>query len=143
MDSIYIELQKLGFSQYECKAYIGLLKNSPVTGYEVSKRTGVPRSMIYEVLGKLLDKGAIYVVPSEPVKYSPIPAKDLIQRLRKSFEETFDILEQQLPSIESERETDVIWNIRSHEQSVRRKMSYGCPCGKNKFRKLKRQLMNG
>ncbi|MEN0665132.1 helix-turn-helix domain-containing protein [Caldifermentibacillus hisashii] len=118
MESIYIELQKLGFSQYECKAYIGLLKNSPVTGYEVSKRTGVPRSMIYEVLGKLLDKGAIYVVPSEPVKYSPIPAKDLIQRLRKSFEETFDILEQQLPSIESERETDVIWNIRSHEHVI-------------------------
>lgn len=75
MEAIFTELQKLGFSPYECKAYVGLLKNSPVTGYEVSKRTGVPRSMIYEVLGKLLDKGAIYVVPSEPVKYSPIPAK--------------------------------------------------------------------
>ena len=51
MDEIIKELQKLGFSQYECKAYIGLLKHSPVTGYEVSKQTGVPRSMIYEVLG--------------------------------------------------------------------------------------------
>lgn len=56
MDEIIKELQKLGFSQYECKAYIGLLKHSPVTGYEVSKQTGVPRSMIYEVLGKLMDK---------------------------------------------------------------------------------------
>lgn len=118
MEDVYTELQKLGFSQYECKAYVGLLKNSPVTGYEVSKRTGVPRSMIYEVLGKLLDKGAIYVVPSDPVKYSPIPAKDLIHRLRKSFAETFEILEQQLPSIESERETDVIWHIRSHEHVI-------------------------
>lgn len=42
MDDVLKELQKFGFSQYECKAYIGLLKHSPVTGYEISKRSGVP-----------------------------------------------------------------------------------------------------
>ncbi|TGU86625.1 TrmB family transcriptional regulator, partial [Mesorhizobium sp. M00.F.Ca.ET.186.01.1.1] len=82
MDDIYKELQKLGFSQYECKAYIGLLKHSPVTGYEISKRSGVPRSMIYEVIGKLLEKGAVYTVPSEPVTYAPLAARELIRRLR-------------------------------------------------------------
>lgn len=76
MDEIMKELQRLGFSQYDCKAYLNLLQNSPVTGYEVSKRSGVPRSMIYEVFGKLLDKGAIYTVPSEPVKYVPLPAEE-------------------------------------------------------------------
>lgn len=115
MEVIYKELQKLGFSQYECKAYVGLLKNSPVTGYEISKRSGVPRSMIYEVLGKLLDKGAVYTVPSEPMKYSPVPAKDLIERLRKTFEASFELLENELSALESERETDVIWRIRSNE----------------------------
>lgn len=115
MDTIYKELQKLGFSQYECKAYVGLLKHSAVTGYEVSKRTGVPRSMIYEVLGKLLDKGAIYTVPSDPVKYSPVPAKDLIERLRKNFEESFDFLEKELSALETERDIDVIWRIRSEQ----------------------------
>ncbi|MFM1652442.1 TrmB family transcriptional regulator [Brevibacillus sp. B_LB10_24] len=116
MENIYKELQKLGFSQYECKAYVGLLKHSPVTGYEISKRTGVPRSMIYEVLGKLLDKGAVYTVPSEPVKYSPVPAAELIDRLRKSFAQSFDFLEKSLAALEGERETDVIWHIRSDEQ---------------------------
>lgn len=115
MDEIVKELQKLGFSQYECKAYINLLKNSPVTGYEVSKRSGVPRSMIYEVLGKLLDKGAIYTVPSEPVTYVPLPAEELIQRLRKSFEDSFDFLEKNLKTLENERETDVIWRVNSDE----------------------------
>lgn len=118
MENIYKELQKLGFSQYECKAYVGLLKNSPVTGYEVSKRSGVPRSMIYEVLGKLLDKGAIYTVPSDPVKYSPVPAKELIDRLRKTFETSFDFLEKELSSLESERETDVIWRIRGNDHVI-------------------------
>jgi HTH-type transcriptional regulator, sugar sensing transcriptional regulator len=115
MDEIIKELQKLGFSQYECKAYIHLLKNSPVTGYEVSKRSGVPRSMIYEVLGKLLDKGAIYTVPSEPVKYVPLPAAELIHRLRKSFDESFEFLEKNLKKLGNERDTDVIWRVNSDE----------------------------
>lgn len=115
MDEIFKELQKLGYSQYECKAYVNLLKNSPVTGYEISKRSSVPRSMIYEVLGKLLDKGAIYTVPSEPVKYVPVPAKELIQRIRKSFDESFDFLEKNLTTLENEQDTDVIWRVNSDE----------------------------
>ncbi|WP_409177313.1 TrmB family transcriptional regulator [Brevibacillus fortis] len=115
MDEIYKELQKLGFSQYECKAYIGLLKQSPITGYEISKRSGVPRSMIYEVLGKLLDKGAVYTVPSEPLTYSPLPAKELITRLRNSFEQSFDYLEKNLSALESEQQVDVVRRISSDE----------------------------
>ncbi|UTR10237.1 TrmB family transcriptional regulator [Evansella sp. LMS18] len=118
MEEIYKELQKLGFSQYECKAYVGLLKNSPVTGYEVSKRSGVPRSMIYEVLGKLLDKGAIHTVPSDPVKYVPLPAKELVKRLRRSFSKSFDFLEKNLVNLENERETDVIWRVNSDEHVI-------------------------
>ena len=29
--------------QYEAKAYVALLRKSPVTGYELSKLSGVPR----------------------------------------------------------------------------------------------------
>ena len=28
--------------------------------------------MIYEVLGKLVDKGAVHIVPSDPVTYAPL-----------------------------------------------------------------------
>ncbi|RAL24029.1 TrmB family transcriptional regulator [Thermoflavimicrobium daqui] len=119
MEEVYAELQKLGFSKYECKAYVGLLQHHPVTGYEISKRTGVPRSMIYEVLGKLLDKGAIYLVPSDPVKYVPIPANELIQRLRKQIEQSFSFLERKLNALESERGVDVIWHIRNDEMIIK------------------------
>ncbi|HAQ08505.1 MAG TPA: TrmB family transcriptional regulator [Bacillus bacterium] len=115
MDEIIKELQKLGFSQYECKAYITLLKHSPVTGYEVSKRSGVPRSMIYEVIGKLLDKGAIFTVPSEPAKYVPLPAEKLLKRLRENFNESFNFLESSLKKIENVRDTDVIWRLKNDE----------------------------
>lgn len=115
MEGIFKELQKLGFSPYECKAYIGLLKNNPITGYEISKRSGVPRSMIYEVIGKLVEKGAVYTVPSEPVTYAPMPAKDLIARMRHQFEQSFDYLENQLSALESEQEVDVIRRISGDE----------------------------
>lgn len=118
MDDIFKELQRLGFSQYECKAYIGLLKHHPITGYEISKRSGVPRSMIYEVVGKLVDKGAVYIVPSEPVTYAPLPAKELISRQRKQFEQSFDYLEKELAALESEREVDVIRRIDGDELVV-------------------------
>lgn len=113
------ELQKLGFSQYECKAYIGLLKHYPATGYEISKQTGVPRSMIYEVLGKLMDKGAAHLVPSEPVKYVPVSATELMNRMRKDFEKSFDFLDQKLNCLEQERQVDVISHIRTDEQILK------------------------
>jgi len=115
MEAVFKELQKLGFSLYECKAYVSLLKTHPVTGYELSKRSGVPRSMIYEVLGKLMDKGAVHLVPSEPVKYSPVPAEELIERLRKAFDESLTYLKKELTMLEQERDLDVIWHIRSEE----------------------------
>lgn len=115
MEDIYKELQKLGFSPYECKAYTTLLKNSPITGYEISKRSGVPRSMIYEVLGKLLDKGAVNTVPSDPITYVPLSAKELVHRLRTSFEYSFSFLEDKLSALEGEREADVIRRIKSDE----------------------------
>jgi len=40
------KLVKIGFSEYEAKAYVALLRESPVTGYELSMLSGVPRSMI-------------------------------------------------------------------------------------------------
>lgn len=115
MDAVFKELQKLGFSLYECKAYVGLLKTHPVTGYELSKRSGVPRSMIYEVLGKLMDKGAVHLVPSDPIKYSPVPAEELIERLRKAFDESLTFLKKELTMLEQERDLDVIWHIRNDE----------------------------
>lgn len=109
------QLEKLGFSTYECRTYIGLLKHSPSTGYEVSKRTRVPRSMIYEVLGKLLDKGAIYTVPTEPVTYSPVNPVELMERMKRDFDASFTFLSKELTSIESEQEVNTIWRIKSSD----------------------------
>lgn len=118
MEKILAEIQKLGFSQYESKAYVALLQNSSVTGYELSKRSGVPRSMIYEVINKLVDRGAIYTVPSEPIKYCPVPAKVLLKRLRRNIDNSFEFLEQSLASLGYVSDLDVISHISGNENVI-------------------------
>ena len=63
-----------GFSEYEAKVYLALLSEHPATGYQISKSSGVPRSMVYEALGRLHNRGA--VLKSEENRatlYRPLP----------------------------------------------------------------------
>lgn len=116
MDQIIEELGRLGFSQYESKAYVSLLTNSPVTGYELAKRSGIPRSMVYETLGKLVDRGAAHLVPTEPVMYAPVSAAVLLGRYRERTAETFGYLERELGAIEKSPDIDVIARLRGERQ---------------------------
>ncbi|MDX5790068.1 helix-turn-helix domain-containing protein, partial [Clostridioides difficile] len=59
MDNIINELQNIGFIKYESQIYISLLKESPLTGYEISKLSGVPQSKVYENITKLLNNNII------------------------------------------------------------------------------------
>lgn len=115
MEKILTEIQKLGFSQYESKAYLSLLQHSPVTGYELSKRSGVPRSMIYEVINKLIDRGAVYTIPSDPLKYTPVPAKELLKRVRRNLDATFDFLDRSLTSLNQVENVNIISHITGYE----------------------------
>jgi sugar-specific transcriptional regulator TrmB len=74
MEDIVASLQRLGFGEYEAKAYIALLQRSPLTGYELAKVSGLPRANVYAVLPKLEEKGAVLRVdtPAGP-RYSPVP----------------------------------------------------------------------
>lgn len=118
-DVIMSQMQRLGFSQYEAKAYLGLLRHSPATGYELSKRCEVPRSMIYETLGKLVTRGAAYIVPSQPTTYAPVPAADLVNRLRADLSSTFDELEHSLAKVERTPEVEVVHHLRGDAALVR------------------------
>ncbi|MFS0557744.1 TrmB family transcriptional regulator [Brevibacillus sp. 179-C9.3 HS] len=116
MDQLIDDLMKIGFSQNESKAYLSLLRQSPVTGYELSKQSGVPRSMIYQTINKLIAHGAIHEVRSEPVTYTPIPPKEFIGRLREAKNQVFDSLEDNLESLQQPPEVNVIRHIREREQ---------------------------
>jgi sugar-specific transcriptional regulator TrmB len=114
-------LKKLGFTEYEAKAYIALLEKSPLSGYGVALNSGVPRSKIYEVLDGLVKNGDVIVTYGAPVLYSPLPAKELIVQKKKQSDKYFDEASQSLETF-SERveERDNIWSILGRQQILNR-----------------------
>jgi len=93
MAELVERLVKTGFTEYEAKVYVALQRVSPATGYQVAKESGVPRSTIYEVLGKLIARGAIVTQSfGDLVRYAPVPPDLLLDRMRHEFEDTLDEL---------------------------------------------------
>ncbi len=112
-------LQELGFSEYEAKAYVGLLRKSPVTGYELSKLSGVPRSMIYEVLGRLAGRGAVLSTVADGVtQYTPVPADELLDRLHEAHRAQVEAVRQELDGLTPGGQVDYVWNLEGYENII-------------------------
>ena len=95
-DQIIEDLRGLGISGYEAKAYLALVKaGEPLNGYAIAKRSGVPRSTVYETLGKLVSRGAAFEVQDgdEATSYLPLPPRSLLARLERGFAASLERLE--------------------------------------------------
>ncbi len=119
MADLVINLQQLGFSEYEARAYIALLQRHPLNGYELAKLSGLPRANIYGVLQKLEDRGAVIRLDApEGTRYAPVPAAELIERLRLRFQETLDTTQQALNELNSPAEYEYVGNVRGYPALV-------------------------
>ncbi|MCE1165952.1 MAG: hypothetical protein LWX07_11190 [Bacteroidetes bacterium] len=63
------KFQELGLTERESKVYITLLSKKAFTSSELQKTAGIPRTKIYEVLFKLIDKGICVERRAGKVKY--------------------------------------------------------------------------
>ena len=104
------KLITLGFSSYEARAYISLLKHHPVTGYELAKSSGIPPSKIYEVISKLLTRSIISPLSGKPTKYIPQDNSVFLKNLRSNFQDTISYLEKYLPTL-GDVDIDYVWNV--------------------------------
>lgn len=77
----------LGFSTYDARAYVGLLREGPQTGYALANTTGIPQPKIYEALRRLHQRGAAIRVGEHPVRYAALPPEKVLERLEESFRE--------------------------------------------------------
>jgi len=62
-------LEKIGLTSYEIRTFSALLKTGEQTASDLSQKSGVPYSKIYEVLGALEEKSWIGSDDSRPTKY--------------------------------------------------------------------------
>jgi sugar-specific transcriptional regulator TrmB len=82
-------LEKVGLTSYEIKTYAALLKTGQITASDLSQKSGVPYSKIYEVLGTLEGKGWIGSDDSRPTQYFAKPPATAIQSTKQALETDF------------------------------------------------------
>ncbi len=120
IDHVESIMTGLGFSLYEARAYAALVGENPLTGYELSKRSGIPRSKIYECIERLNRKRLVIPVSDNPVRYVPVPPDELVRRLSSEFESSVQMLGTLLKEgIESDT-VEYIFNISGYKDIIDR-----------------------
>lgn len=105
-------LTEIGFTEYEAKVYLALLGDYPTTGYQISKNSSVPRSMVYETLSRLHARGAVMeTVEERATLYRPIPPSVLLDRHKEQLEALISGLREGLEKIYADSQEDSIWSI--------------------------------
>ncbi len=113
---LLIDLAALGFTEYEAKVYLALLKDHPATGYQLSKQAGIPRSMVYEALGRLDVRGA--VLKTEEAKatlYRPMPPDALLERLTEEHTRLVHALHGGLNMLYAAHDEGHLWTFSGEE----------------------------
>lgn len=113
MDHLLPSFHKLGLTTFEAKAYLSLLETGNITGYELSKQSGIPSSKVYSVINNLLKKDLVIPLESHPVRYLPRPAADVIEKCSSDLRATAVYLKKHLRKIE---------HPSSHEQVTAKNM---------------------
>lgn len=111
------QLQQLGFSEYEAKAYIALLQEHPLNGYALAKLSSVPRANIYGVLQKLEERGAVVAVNTAAgTVYSPIAPQVLIHRLGSHIGDVLSAAQRGLEALAAPIKQTYVQNLQGGDQ---------------------------
>lgn len=109
-------IENLGLSAYEAKAYFALLSEAPLTGYKLSKVSGVPRSRIYETIEKLTAKGLVLTQEGDTTLLIPVSLESFLTKKEKESKRNIDFLKDVLPQLKKPAEAQGIWAISGRDR---------------------------
>ncbi len=91
-------LEKFGLSEKEAKVYLACLELGEVTASDISLKSNLPRTLIYDILERLIDLGLISYVVKNNKKYFTASDPHELQRILKEKEVEIDKI---LPDLEN------------------------------------------
>ncbi len=113
------KLAQIGFTEYEAKVYLTLLALNPATGYQLSKESGVPRSMVYEALKRLHMRGAaLETVEGRTTLYRPLPPDVLLDQHVAEYDRLVDELRGDLGELLESEVDDRVWTINGRSTTI-------------------------
>lgn len=117
-------LSDLGFGDYEAKAYCALLAQAPSNGYQVAQRSGVPRAKVYEVLERLVARGAAVRVEGQGKEgrlFAPTSPDLLISHIEQETRAACEDAREALERYQSDpKVVEVLWRVTSESDLIAR-----------------------
>ncbi|MGD2072455.1 MAG: helix-turn-helix domain-containing protein [Candidatus Thorarchaeota archaeon] len=106
-DATLKALKELGLTEYETAAYLALIEGGQMSASEVSAKSDVPYSRVYDVLGRLEQKAFIQVQRGRPTRYIARAPTEVVRLVRLSWEDRIDrsaktVIEELQPLYEKE-----------------------------------------
>jgi sugar-specific transcriptional regulator TrmB len=80
-------LRDLGLTDYEARAYSALLTQGVLTASQISERSQVPYSKIYETLTSLVNKGWVETEQGRPARYYPKAPSEALTSMKLQLED--------------------------------------------------------
>lgn len=115
----YEFLIKVGFSLNEAKVYVTLLQNKGLNGYEIAKLSGVSRSLVYDVIERLLNKG--FIIKSEGAinYYVALDYNKTLEKIDNENRKNLLNAEAKLKLLsKKENDNEFIFNIRGFDKFI-------------------------
>ncbi|CDQ19309.1 transcriptional regulator TrmB [Halobacillus karajensis] len=111
-------LQKFGFTQYESQVFEALTASSePMDATSIVKYSQVPKSKVYEVLQRLVEKGLILTSFQERKKlYTALSLETTIEKLTAEFQANVDEIRNTTYKLHDSDER--VWTIQN-EKSIK------------------------
>jgi sugar-specific transcriptional regulator TrmB len=121
-------LINFGLTRQEATIYLALVGTGELTGYEVSKHTGISRSNAYTGLAGLVEKGAAYVIEGSVTRYTAVDALEFCNNKIRQLDTIKTSLIKNMPlpiedeegyiTIKGEKHiVDKMWNMLEQVQS--------------------------
>ncbi len=114
-------LEKLiaaGFTEYEAKVYLSLLREHPASAYTISRNSGVPHSRVYDVSRRLIAKGFAVSSSTNPEVFTPLSPNELVDKIKRNNDELTRKLKDKLSSFRFVPDFDPVWNIKDKDEAI-------------------------
>ena len=118
LTTILNNFKALGFTEYEGKVYLSLLRHHPSSAYKISKDSSVPHSRVYDITRRLIKKGYAVSQGTNPELYSPISPEELVNSLKRDNARLTGELQTQLDAINFESDFDPVWNLSGKKEAI-------------------------
>lgn len=113
------KLAELGVSENEAKAYIALLKENPLTAYEIAKNSAVPTSKIYEVIRKLENREMVQAIHGERLKmFVPLSLDEFIYHYKSKIDIGLNMVKDELKEVKGGMDTSYTWHVREYDRLI-------------------------